>query len=153
MSIIIHFLAWTFTWNEDENPGGLGFTIYDEKQIELFKRDIATAGEATGDTIVVPGIINRVVFNSNSDGFHGQFQVGDPDGNQRQLQCTGCESTSKSLMLGSLYLDGDQQASWWDTSRPNNANCRDNCVFNIKVWSLKWNEDTNPGRGEPAVRW
>jgi len=87
------------------------------------------ANEGIASTITFPEKITKIKFNSNPDGFHGQFAVRDPNNNIRKFECEGCESTSTSLMLGSLYLDSNQDGV---TDREHTANCRDNCTFNLK---------------------
>ena len=39
--------------------------------------------------------------------------------------------------LNVQIVDSNQDG---DTIRTNTANCRDNCEFELKGWSLKWNE-------------
>ena len=123
--------------------GGLGFTIYDEKDNELYKRDVRKFSWSAGETIPVSGTINKIKFSSSSEAFYDQFEVHYPDGCLQQLECTGCESTSTSLTLGNLYLDSDQVEEdprynppytpvFNELMRNTKSNCRDNCEFKLK---------------------
>ena len=90
-------LGWTLKWKELSNPGALGFTIYDEKDNPIYKRAVAYVCNDASDVITVPGIISKIKFNSNTDGFHGHFEVRDPSGNLRKMECIGCKESSSSL--------------------------------------------------------
>ena len=121
-------IGWTLTWYRDTNSGDLGFTIYGENHSELYKRNVSHASEGDNGIISVSSEIKKIKFNGGSDGFHGHFEVRDPNGHLRLLECIGCESTSTSLLLGSFYIDSDLSSP---ATQPDTAYCRDDCIFEL----------------------
>ena len=74
----------------------------------------------------VYGDIKRIEFKTNTnDGGHFFIDV-EKNGEKLPFTCTDCLSTSKSLALGKLYLDGDMNGP---QGLPGSANCQNQCEF------------------------
>ena len=115
-------IEWQFIWEKASSNGDLGFTLYNENDKEFFNRPLSSAGS---NNVIVSEIISRIVVTSGTNGYHGNFEVRDTNGNTMKFECENCESESTSFILGSLNLDSNDIGGL----RPDHTICLGTCTF------------------------
>ena len=117
-----------FKWKTGDNPGFLGYELYDKYDAILAKRlpSMAELGDSNGITTLKQ--IESIKFVTDSgDGFVGKVAIVDEmTGERVSFTCIDCDPSSPSTTLGLLYLDIDQNG---DQNMTGFSNCAASCTF------------------------
>mgnify|MGYP000157304266 CR=1 FL=1 len=117
------------TWSVDETIGEhyqgiFGFILYGEAGI---LESVDPYFEAGSGEVYTNQEIKRIVF-SNDDSTDGIYLIINVTKNGEKLNylCSNCQSSSPSMELGRLYIDGDMNGKM---DFPGMAQCRKSCEF------------------------
>ena len=129
-------IEWS-TGNDDhsEATGDMGFELYDVDDNLLYSETSRLRTDDEHDTIVVPGIVDRVVLTSvkssiSWNAFYGHFKVS-INGVELKFQCLNCSQKSKSLELSNIFIYPAKQEHHFGVAMEGYTHCGAPCEFKL----------------------